>query len=48
MKNRIYDEINGLWYERHGDYYFPLLDIPANQLSNGENLQHRIGRTAHL
>lgn len=25
MKNRIYDEKNGLWYEKQGDYYIPCM-----------------------
>ena len=25
MKKYIYEENNGLWYERRGDYYFPCL-----------------------
>ena len=25
MKQYIYEETNGLWYERRGDYYFPCL-----------------------
>ena len=25
MKKHIYDESNGLWYERIGDYYIPVL-----------------------
>ena len=25
MKKYIYEESNGLWYERRGDYYFPCL-----------------------
>ena len=25
MKKYIYEETNGLWYERRGDYYFPCL-----------------------
>ena len=29
MRNRIYDENNGLWYERQGDYYLPCLYIFA-------------------
>ncbi len=29
MEQRIYYETNGLWYEHHGDYYFPLLGVPA-------------------
>ena len=25
MKKYIFDQSNGLWYERHGDYYIPCL-----------------------
>ena len=25
MENRIYDESNGLWYAKKGDYYLPEL-----------------------
>ena len=31
MKKHIYDENNGLWYELVGDYYIPLLALPAKQ-----------------
>ena len=31
MKKHIYDENNGLWYELTGDYYIPLLSLPAKQ-----------------
>ena len=31
MENRIYDERNGLWYERQGDYYLPCLAVPEQQ-----------------
>ncbi len=34
MENRIYDETNCLWYERHGDYYFPQLGISAEQATD--------------
>ena len=27
MKKHIYDESNGLWYERIGDYYIPVLTL---------------------
>lgn len=27
MANRIYDEKNGLWYERQMDYYIPCLKL---------------------
>lgn len=28
MEKRIYDESNGLWYELHGDCYFPCISAP--------------------
>lgn len=28
MEQYIYDETNGLWYERNGDYYIPCLKLP--------------------
>lgn len=28
MENRIYDEKNGLWYEKQGDYYLPCISLP--------------------
>lgn len=31
MANRIYDENNGLWYERQGDYYLPCLSITKEE-----------------
>ena len=31
MEKRIYDESNGLWYERQGDYYLPCLAAPEQQ-----------------
>ncbi len=31
MKNRIYDEKNGLWYEKQGDYYIPCLSLPEGE-----------------
>ena len=31
MENRIYDEKNGLWYERKGDYYLPCLELPEQE-----------------
>lgn len=31
MKNRIYDESNGLWYERQGDYYIPCITLPVEK-----------------
>lgn len=31
MENRIYDEKNGLWYERQGDYYIPCLKLTEEE-----------------
>ena len=31
MNKHIYDENNGLWYERIGDYYIPVLTLPADE-----------------
>lgn len=31
MENRIYDEKNGLWYEKQGDYYLPCLEMPEQE-----------------
>ena len=31
MKKHIYDESNGLWYERIGDYYIPALTLPSDE-----------------
>lgn len=31
MDKYIFDESNGLWYERQGDYYIPCLTIPAEE-----------------
>ena len=31
MENRIYDEKNGLWYEKQGDYYIPCLSLPEEE-----------------
>ena len=28
MENRFYDEKNGLWYEKQGDYCLPCLELP--------------------
>jgi len=28
LKKHIYDKNNGLWYERSGDYYIPMLRLP--------------------
>jgi len=31
MENKIYDEKNGLWYEKQGDYYLPCLELPEEE-----------------
>lgn len=31
MDKYIYDENNGLWYERKGDYYIPCLTLPVEK-----------------
>ncbi len=31
MEKYIYDESNGLWYERQGDYYIPCLSLPDEE-----------------
>ena len=31
MKKHIYDESNGLWYERIGDYYIPVLILSSEE-----------------
>ena len=31
MKNRIYDEKNGLWYEKQGNYFIPYLSLPEEE-----------------
>ena len=31
MEKYIYDESNGLWYERQGDYYLPCLSLPEGE-----------------
>ena len=31
MKKHIYDESNGLWYERIGDYYIPVLTLSSEE-----------------
>ena len=41
MKKHIYDESNGLWYERIGDYYIPALTLPSEE-------QHPIGKWGRM
>ena len=31
MENRIYDENNGLWYAKQGEYYLPELALPPEK-----------------
>ena len=31
MKKHIYDENNGLWYERIGDYYIPVFTLSSEE-----------------
>ena len=31
MKQYIYNEQNGLWYELWGDYYIPCLELPTEK-----------------
>ncbi len=31
MENRIYDEKNGLWYEKQGDYYLPCISLTEEE-----------------
>lgn len=31
MESRIYNEQNGLWYEKQGDYYIPCLTLPEEE-----------------
>ena len=31
MENRIYDEKNGLWYEKQGNYFIPCLSLPEEE-----------------
>ncbi len=31
MDKYIFDESNGLWYERQGDYYLPCLSVPEEE-----------------
>ena len=31
MNKYIFDESNGLWYERQGDYYIPCLILPVEE-----------------
>ena len=35
MEKYIFDEKNGLWYERNGDYYLPCLTVSEDEQSVG-------------
>ena len=41
MKKHIYDENNGLWYERIGDYYIPVFALSSEE-------QRSIGKWGRL
>ena len=30
MENTIYDENNGLWYAKRGNYYLPYINLPVS------------------
>lgn len=36
LKKHIYDETNGLWYERKGDYYIPMICLPGEDRPIGK------------
>ena len=36
LKKHIYDKNNGLWYERKGDYYIPMLRLPEEDRPIGK------------
>ena len=36
LKKHIYDKNNGLWYERCGDYYIPMLRLPEENRPIGK------------
>ncbi len=31
MESRFFNEKNGLWYEKQGDYYLPCLELPKEE-----------------
>ena len=45
MDKYIYDDTNGLWYERCGDYYLPCLVLPEQKGFGrwGRNIGHIFG-----
>ena len=46
MKKHIYDESNGLWYERIGDYYIPFLSCPPRNSAPLVNRDECTGNTS--
>lgn len=36
LKKHIYDEDNGLWYERKGDHYIPMIRLPEEDRPIGK------------
>lgn len=40
MEKYIYDNINGLWYELHGDYYLPCLEVRTIGIWGRKHQQH--------
>ena len=42
MDKYIYDENNGLWYERCGDYYLPCLTLPEQKSVGKWGQKYRI------
>ena len=47
MENRIFDEKNGLWYEKQGDYYLPCLELPKEKVTEklkAENAMLWVGK----
>lgn len=31
MENTVFNKDNGLWYEKHGEYYLPSLTLPSQE-----------------
>ncbi len=42
MKKHIYDENNGLWYERIGDYDIPVLTLSSEEQRMGARMMAEI------
>ena len=41
MDKYIFDESNGLWYERSGDYYLPCLSLPERKPTGAWGRRYR-------